>query len=884
MEEQVLDSIPNELLEPMPTQDLVDLHSTSYPKALGVAWDSRADTMATHVELPSAYSHSKRGIISDIARTFDVLGWLAPAILPMKLLYRELWQLSIGWDDEVPNHVKQQHEEWREELPTLTTIKLKICYFTEEKPLTVELHGFCDASQNAYAAVIYARATYANSAPSCELVIAKTRVAPLKPMTIPKLELCGAALLARMMESVKETLEVPTEQVHAWTDSTIVLPWLDGSPQRYRIYVANRIVSVTNIIPPTAWKHVPTLDNPADCASRGVTPKELQTHNLWWHGPAWLMQQPIKMPPQPNAGEISELKENELKPHISHATAAVPAEWPETEYDSYMKLLLVLSRVRRFVFNIRLKKKKKALTLKDYVSVDELKSTKLFLQQRSQERTFAVELHNLKSNPPKPISSTSPLISLQPFLAKDGLLRVGGRLSNSSLPYERKHPIILKAKDILPQLVFRYHHLLLGHCGPTLLLSHVGAMYHVTGARNLARSICNKCIVCRKAAARVDHQLMGQLPPSRITANFVFFHTGIDFAGPYLIKYSHTRKPVIVKAYLDVFVCFCTKAVHLEVVGDLTTEAFVAAVKRFTSRRGLPKHLHTDNATNFLGAKNELKEIYKLLAQKEMQNAVQNYLLAHEVQWHNIPERAPHFGGLWEAAVKSAKHHLKRIVGQQRLTFEELTTVACQVEAFLNSRPLGVVATHIDDGDIFLTPGHWLVGRPLMAFPELKVTSNPTPAQRWAYCQKITQKLWRRWSTEYLQHRQRAVKWTKPSVNLKPGDLVMMTDGNVFQAQWTMAKVIKIYPGQDGMVRAVDVQVETATIPKTYASKTELAQQMEVKSAVYRRPVHKLVLLLPEAEVPGVLPEGLPWSQTDDSTDRLDLPDDVAEKPDQTIS
>ena len=181
----------------------------------------------------------------------------------------------------------------------------------------------------------------------------------------------------------------------------------------------------------------------------------------------------------------------------------------------------------------------------------------------------------------------------------------------------------------------------------------------------------------------------------------------------------------------------------------------------------------------------------------------------------------------------------------------------------------------------------------MMAFPELEATGNPTPIQRWAHCQQMTQKFWRRWPTEYLQHLQRAVKWTKKTANYKPGDLVMMTDGNFFQAQWTMAKVVKVYPGQDGLVRAADIQVETAFIPKKYASKTELAQLIKAKTAVYRRPVHKLVLLLPEKEVPGVIPEGLPWAQPDAAektpdvpeaaAETPDLPDDVAEKPDQTI-
>ncbi len=880
---QVLASIPTELLEPMPTQDLVDLHSASYPKALGMAWNSKEDTMATHVELPATYCSSKRGIISDIARTFDVLGWVAPAILPMKLLYRQMWKEKKGWDVEASEDVKQKHQAWREELPILSTVHLDRCYFAQEKPLTVDLHGFCDASADAYGAVVYIRTTYANQPPACELVMAKTRVAPLKPLTIPRLELCGATLLAKLMKTAKKTLSISTEHVHGWSDSTIVLSWLDGSPERLRIYAANRLVTIMDIIPPEAWKHVPTEDNPADCASRGVTPEQLKSHRLWWHGPPWLQKEPVLVPKQPNAVHTEDLEDNELKPQISHIISATPTDWLEAKYGSYMKLLVTLSWIRRFISNIRLKSKGRPILLQDYVTVEELKASKLVLQRRSQHRSFPLELHDLTSKTPKPIAPKSYLLSLQPRLDKDGLLKVGGRLGNASLSEEVKHPIILKGKDILCKLIFREHHLLLGHCGPTLLLAHLGPLYHVVGARGLAKNVCRSCVACRKSAAKIEHQLMGQLPSSRITANFVFFNTGVDFAGPYYIKYSYTRKPVIVKSYLAVFVCFCTKAVHLEVVGDLTTEAFLASVKRFTSRRGLPKHFHSDNATNFVGAKNELKDIYQLLSQRETQNAVQDYLLSHEVQWHNIPQRAPHFGGLWEAAVKSAKHHLRRIIGNHHLTFEELMTIACQVEAYLNSRPLGVVFTHAEDGVVPLTPGHWLVGRPLLAFPELQTAGNPIPSQRWSYCQGMTDRFWRRWSTEYLQQLQRAIKWTKKNTNFKPGDMVMMTDGKVFKAQWTMARVTSVYPGRDGVVRAVDVQVVKAVIPKKYASKTELAQLIKARAAVYRRPVHKLIRLLPEEEVPGVLPEGLPWPLADAAGELSELPDDVAEEPDQTI-
>ena len=292
---QVLSSIPTDLLEPMPTQDLVDLHSTTYPKALGLAWDSKEDTMATHIEVSEDYKQTKRGISSDIAKTLDVLGWLAPAILSMKLLSRELWQMKLGWDDDIPDHIKKKHNEWRQSLPALATIKLPRCYFSG-KPLTTELHGFCDASEKACAAVIYVRATYDENPPSIQLVMAKTKIAPLKTQTIPRLELCGATLLARLMEVVRKALDIPNNRVYAWTDSTIVLAWLRGSPQKYKIFVANRVVTILNTLTSAAWKHVPTQDNPADCASRGIDPKGLQSHNLWWHGPPWLLQEPIETP------------------------------------------------------------------------------------------------------------------------------------------------------------------------------------------------------------------------------------------------------------------------------------------------------------------------------------------------------------------------------------------------------------------------------------------------------------------------------------------------------------------------------------------------------------------------------------------------------------
>ena len=434
------------------------------------------------------------------------------------------------------------------------------------------------------------------------------------------------------------------------------------------------------------------------------------------------------------------------------------------------------------------------------------------------------------------------------MLAEDGFLHVGGRLSQAAIPLEQRHPVILSAEDVLTKSLFRLraYHLQLKHGGPTQLLCHAGYLYHVIGGRKLSRNTCKQCIVCRKAAATVDNQIMGQLPVDRITPSPPFTNTGLDFAGPFILKKGHTRHPVLVKAYLLLLVCFSTKDVHIEVVSDLTSEAFLAALKRFISRRGAPQNIHSDNGSNFIGAKKDLEELYGKMSSKEMHNAVHSYLLTYHVQWHTIPERAPHFGGLWEAAVKSTKHHLKRVVGKQKLTYEEMATVSCQVEVCLNSRPLGLLTSHSPDGMVPLTPGHFLIGRPLQYYPETVIHADPSLLQRWELCQALTQQFWRRWSQEYLQQLQRSSKWHKQSPNLKEGDLVMMTDGKVFQAQWTMGKIVATYPGKDGVVRAVDVMTKTIIYPQPSSStKPPDVSTLPVRTAIYRRPIAKLALLLP---------------------------------------
>ena len=260
--QEVLQHIPKEIQELMPTQELIDQQSATYPKALGMSWDSKEDCMATSINISETYTPSKRGVIRDIAKTFDVLGWVSPVIVPMKILYRELWQTKADWDDEVSQEHAERHKTWREELPLLKEVKLQRCYFRKEKPISLQLHGFSDASTEAYGAVIYIRATYPSQPPTVELVIAKSKVTPLATRSIPQLELCGAHLLSKLMDMTRKTLEISLQDIQAYTDSTIVLAWLDGQSKRYCVYSAHRIAATVSMIPTKCWKHVPTKENP----------------------------------------------------------------------------------------------------------------------------------------------------------------------------------------------------------------------------------------------------------------------------------------------------------------------------------------------------------------------------------------------------------------------------------------------------------------------------------------------------------------------------------------------------------------------------------------------------------------------------------------------
>ncbi|GFS98150.1 integrase catalytic domain-containing protein [Trichonephila clavipes] len=276
----------------------------------------------------------------------------------------------------------------------------------------------------------------------------------------------------------------------------------------------------------------------------------------------------------------------------------------------------------------------------------------------------------------------------------------------------------------------------------------------------------------------------------------IFKLWGGFFCGPFQIKFKNQRKGIFSKVYVAIFVCLATKAIHLEAVTDLTTEAFIAALKRLCARRGRISTLMSDNATNFKGAAAELNRFIKLICNKN--ETLANYFASEAIQWKFIPPRSPNFGGLWEAGVKSFKHHLYRTLVNSKITFEEFETIIIQIEGILNSRPLVPLSDNINEYEV-LTPGHFIIGRPISAIPEpaiLDISDNRL--SRWQYTTKCVQILWKRWKNDYLNHLQQRNKWQFEKNNVAVGCLVLLKENDLPPCKWAMARILEVIYGTDG--------------------------------------------------------------------------------------
>lgn len=789
-------------------------------KVLGLSWNKSKDEFEYTIKLPELnHPVTKRKVLSDISRLFDPLGWIAPSIIQGKIFIQKLWMAGLDWDQELPDHLKQEWINYRDNLSTLDKFNIPRWIHTSYEDSSVELHGFCDASKDAYAAVVYIRVIDNNEIIHVNLVTSKTKVSPIKVVSIPRLELCGATLLTKLLCEVAEVLEVPKNHIHAWTDSQVVLAWLSSHPSKWKTFIANRVSDILTATDRNQWSHVSSKDNPADCASRGIQPSKPSEIKLWKNGPSWLAEKTINYSPLKCSLE-TDLEERVMK-NIVCTTTNVQEDGLLKRFSSFQKLLRVVSYCRRFIkITLARSKKQLSINLPAWITTEELQQSAEIFIKKTQEMYYCEELRCLSKN--IQLEKKSKIRNLNPFMDKNGLLRVGSRLQEAQLTYDRKNPILIPYKSSLTDLLMEEAHKRTLHGGPQLMLSYLRSKYWIVNARRAVKAYVHKCVTCtRYSVNRSVNQLMGQLPTSRVTPSRPFQQSGVDYAGPISIRTSKGRGHRSTKGYICLFVCMSTRAIHLEAVSDLTSDGFIAAFKRFVARRGHCTDLWSDNGTNFVGASRDLATL--ISKEKSYVSAdIANWLSTNGTQWHFIPPHAPNFGGLWEAGVKSTKHHLRRVIGTSTLTFEEITTVLAQIEGCLNSRPISQISDNLDE-PFPLTPGHFLVGGPLVLPPDFNYeSSNISTLKRWQYTQKMLQDFWRRWSQEYLAQFFHRYKWSCLVPEPKVGDVVLVKEDDLPPARWLYGVITEKHPGRDHLTRVVSLRC---------------------KGSIIKRPVSKLCIL-----------------------------------------
>ncbi|GFX06507.1 integrase catalytic domain-containing protein [Trichonephila clavipes] len=503
----------------------------------------------------------------------------------------------------------------------------------------IEIHIFCDASKLAYGAAAYVKVRKQNEV-LVNLITSKTRVAPLKAVTLPRLELLGALVAARLSSRVQEIVRKKKEcKVFHWTDSKIVLFWIKGSSKRWKQFVANRVQEISELTDPDSWFHCSGQDNPSDFLSRGLSVDALISNNKWWTGPAFLRtdELPKTVSECPELNEVDYLPELKSKDSKEHTVLTL--NFNQTFFDhllsrsnKFLTIVRVLSFLYRFLFNIRNPTNKKTGPL----TSDEMKEAEIYLMKQVQLSSFYKEIRAMQNG--DDICNKSKILNLSPFLDDKGIIRVGGRLKHSRLPYSSKHPILLPAKSKLTIIIVKCYHEKYFHLGPQHLLYQVRLKYWPIHGRNICRKVVHNCVICFKFNPKICSQKMGDLPKERITPDKVFNSTGIDLCGPFFIKNKYQRKGPEIKVYVCIFICLVTKAIHLEIISDLTSQALIAALKRFISRRGKCHKIFSDNGTNMIGANREIKALSKLVRDRE--ESLFAFFAEEGIEWSFIPLEA----------------------------------------------------------------------------------------------------------------------------------------------------------------------------------------------------------------------------------------------------
>lgn len=788
-------------------------------RALGIRWTLETD-MLHFLNQPKDKPPTKRGVLSTVAAIFDPLGLVSPIILRGRQILQQACREDIGWDHHLSPRLLEQWNSWIQDLNSLHSVQIPRCYFlSAELPWsTVEFHHFADASTDGYGECSYLRVVDCNGEAHCTLVMAKSKVVPLRLITVPRLELQAAVLAVKMAQFLQREFEYLKAQHHFWSDSRVALGYIYNETKRFHVFVANRVQQIREFSKPEQWHHVSTELNPADHASRGMTVQELKQSN-WQHGPRFLRHEPVRyITPEVSIGDDdSEVKAFQATA-VKHNQEGV--EEIIKRFSSLDMLIGVIVQITSWIRRTR-----ERMTNKKMPTLSVLEERQAALTRISKS---VQSLHY----PPSRRSAHPELKSLNVMLDNKGTLRVGGRLKRSSEEFHTKHPIVLPRVSHLSLLLVRHHHRHVGHQGRTSTLNSLRqAGIWICGARRVVASTVHRCVPCTRLRGKPASQKMADLPTERVEVAPPFTHTGLDCFGPFTVKAG--RKDV--KRYGLILTCLASRAVHLEVLEDLSTDAFLCGLRRFVSLRGNVSTIRCDRGTNFVGASKELSQAYK-----EMENdRIVKQMADRRCIFQFNPPYASHFGGVWERMIRTVRNVLSGLLQDHttRLTSDVLATLFCEVAAIVNNRPLCVESLEDSTALAPLTPNHLLTLKAESVLPPPgQFGKNDLYAKkRWRRIQYLTEQFWSRWRKEYLSTLQPRTKWYLKKDSVQVGTVVLLVDDSAPRGIWKLARIEEVFPSGDGLVRSVRLRLSTSLADGKKGSTSQ--------TTLLERPVHKIVPL-----------------------------------------
>ena len=772
---------------------------------------------------------TRRLIMSQIASLYDPLGLLTPYTLQAKLLMRQIileqrtlkdTSEELTWDIPISEQLYCKWKSYFRNMFRIRDLVFHRCVKPDSYIGKPTLVLFSDGSKNLYGACAYLRWRLLDGSFDSRLLMSRNRLAPMKQITIPRIELNGCVTSCRLRNTIEREIGIELESVIHLTDSSIVLSQILNESLRFNVFVANRLSEIQTKSKVVEWFWVSSENNVADLTTRFLNPEEMNSESVWQRGPKFL-KLPFNLWPVKRIASSIEILPDLIQSHsintcvdqIIHSNLESVIQI--SRYSNMDKLLRITARILK----IKLMKSFKGTLINP-------SANDVILAEREWIRNVQLSLGS---------DWKRKYARLGPELNIDGLITVGSRINHwLKDDWNKSEYLLLTYNHPFTKLYIQSLHDM-DHAGIETTLAKLQSKFWVPRARKIIKLIKSKCIKCRSLDKKCLDQCMGPLPEERSKPSPPFFKTSLDLFGPFLVKDTVKRRTTR-KVYGIIFNCVVSRAVHLELVEGYDTQSFLVSFKRFISIRGFPGYVHSDNGSQLVAANKELREITK----KWNLSEIFNYGVKQGLIWSfNKSANAPFQNGCSEALIRLVKRGILISVGNNILSYSELLSAFYEIANLLNERPIGIKPGNDLSLGSYLCPNDLILGRNNIRVPHGIFDDSDNIVKRYQFINQVVSSFWKKWQRDFFPTLIIRQKWHVKRRNVRVGDIVLVQDKDAFKGVWKLAQVAKTVYGSDDMVRNVSLRYKLNKSGSKYTGQSD---------SFINRSVHGLVIILPIEE------------------------------------